>query len=197
MLRTPLTAAALALAGGLGVLAVNAAGPAGAQSEFTVTAEQLRINQRISQAGVRRVNQALTRLEAVETKVNAPVPVPAAAPPAPRVVAFSVSAERPRRLGEPIPAPVAPPPGELLYGPEPVGVDRVEWQGEGTAWIVLKGSPRKCTLSVTSTEGPSLHSANVGVIGTPANTVQVSTWSPDGTPRSYSFDFVAFCPPAS
>lgn len=43
MLRTTLAAAGLALAGGLGVLAVNAVEPVGAQSEFQVTAEQLRI----------------------------------------------------------------------------------------------------------------------------------------------------------
>lgn len=198
MPRPILAAAGLALACGLGVLAANAAEPAGAQSEVNVTAEQLRINQRISQAAVRRANEARRRLDVLEPKVGAPAAAPAPVPPQPpRAVTYSVSAVRPGRIGEPIVTPPKAPEGETTYGPEPVGIDRVEWKTEGTAWVVLKGSTRKCTLSVTPTEGPSFHAANVGVAGTPANTVQVSMWSPAGVPTNSSFDFVAFCPPAS
>lgn len=201
MLRTTLAAAGLALAGGLGVLAANAAEPAGAQSEFKVTAEQLRINQRISQAGVRRSNEALARLDAVEVKVNAPAPAAEPAPAAPQpplVATYSVSAQRPFRPGEAQPS--IPPllPGETTHGPEPVGIERVQWPAEGTAWVVLKGSPRKCTMSVTPTEGPSVLSAHRGLPpGAPPNAVQVNMSTPAGLPQNYSFDLVVFCPPPS
>jgi hypothetical protein len=74
MLRTALTATGLALAGGFATLAIGAAGPAGAQAEFSISLEQLKINQRISQAGVRRSNEALARLDMLEARVNAPAP---------------------------------------------------------------------------------------------------------------------------
>ena len=59
--RLPWAAAACGAALGLGgILAMDAATEsADAQGEFTVSAEQLQINQRISQAAVRRSNEAL------------------------------------------------------------------------------------------------------------------------------------------
>lgn len=47
------------------------------QEEFRVTAKQLKVNQRISQAAVRRANEALTRLDALPSlAAAAPAPQP-------------------------------------------------------------------------------------------------------------------------
>jgi hypothetical protein len=79
-------AAGLALAGGVGTaLLLQAATPARAQEEFPVTAAQLRINQRISQAGVRRSNDALKRVAALEAR---PDPSEGTADDAPSVLTF-------------------------------------------------------------------------------------------------------------
>jgi hypothetical protein len=67
LLRAALTAAALA--GGLATLALSA--PAGAQGSAQVTTQQLKINQRIAAAAVKRSNGALVRVEVLETRVRA------------------------------------------------------------------------------------------------------------------------------
>lgn len=71
MRRTGRWAAAIAagVVAGIGgaVLLDAATGPAGAQDAFTVTPAQLKVNQRISAAAVRRSNQALNYLAPVRT----------------------------------------------------------------------------------------------------------------------------------
>jgi hypothetical protein len=69
-------AASAALALGAGVLIGGAAGTPQAEAQnaasgFTLSVQQLVINQRISSAAVRRSNQALTRLDALEPRVTA------------------------------------------------------------------------------------------------------------------------------
>ena len=70
---------------GLGaVVAVQAwTGEASAQSGFTVSAEQLRINQRISQAAVNRSNEALNLLDPVRKWAPATPPLAGAPPRSP------------------------------------------------------------------------------------------------------------------
>lgn len=81
MHRSLVGAAGAALVAGLATLVLNVAQPAGAQEEFRLTAQQLKINQRIAQAAVRRANEALTRLDALPSPAaEAPPPKP---PPVP------------------------------------------------------------------------------------------------------------------
>lgn len=65
---------AVGVALGLGLVVAVEAGTedASAQSGFRVSAEQLRINQRISQAAVRRSNQALDLLDPITRQPNIP-----------------------------------------------------------------------------------------------------------------------------
>lgn len=72
MLRNWWADVAVGVAAGLAALAgVNAAtGEAQAQSGFTVSPGQLQINQKISQASVRRSNRALNYLAPVRTQAS-------------------------------------------------------------------------------------------------------------------------------
>jgi len=79
-------AVALALAAGFAVaIAMDwAAQPANAQaSAVKVTPQQLLINQRISQAGVRRANEALTRLDLIAATPPTPGPTGPTGPAGP------------------------------------------------------------------------------------------------------------------
>lgn len=87
----------LALAIGLDRAAEPAAGQAG-RSGVTVSAEQLRINQRISQAAVKRSNRANTRLDQLKPAATGPAgPVGPAGPAGPGAarIAFSAAAGAP------------------------------------------------------------------------------------------------------
>jgi hypothetical protein len=194
-----LAAAALALAGGLTTLTFSASAPANAQAEFTLSAEQLRINQRIAQAAVRRSNEALTRLDAL---VATPGPQGPAGPQgakgeaAPagvlRLVAFA-RVDRPRLPNEPLP----PMPAYAEGYVPPVtslGVTHTSWPQPGVAWVVVKEPLVDCAYSATIRGGED------GLIRTAAdlssalpNSVQVETSTPDGTPTSRSFDLLVFC----
>lgn len=75
-MRLPVIASAAALALGAGVLAGGAldtpsASAQGSASGVTLSAQQLLINQRISVAAVRRANEAILRLDALEPRVDA------------------------------------------------------------------------------------------------------------------------------
>lgn len=88
--RTAIGAAATAavLATGLTALAVGQTGAAGAKPGFTPTPEQLRINQKISSAAVRRANanrKAIEELKALPSQTPGAVgPTGAQGPPGPR-----------------------------------------------------------------------------------------------------------------
>ena len=87
----------LALAVGLD----RAAAPASGAAEIAVSAEQLRINQRIAQQGVRRSNRANARLDALRTAATGPAgpqgPAGPAGPGATRI-AFSAAVGTPPQV---------------------------------------------------------------------------------------------------
>jgi hypothetical protein len=87
----------LALAVGLDRAAEPAAGQGG-RSGITLSAEQLRINQRIGQAGVRRANRANSRIDKLRPAATGPAGPPGPAGPAgpgAARIAFSAAAGSP------------------------------------------------------------------------------------------------------
>jgi hypothetical protein len=75
-MKVPVVAAAAALALGAGLLIGGAAGTPQAEAQasptgFTLSVQQLVINQRISTTAIKRVNEALARLDSLEPRVAA------------------------------------------------------------------------------------------------------------------------------
>lgn len=82
--KLPVVACAAALALGVGIVVGGAtessqASAQGAAAHFSVTPSQMQINQRIGVAGVRRANEALTRLDAIEAVFSGLTPSAAGA----------------------------------------------------------------------------------------------------------------------
>jgi hypothetical protein len=187
MSRRLLAAAGLALAGGFGTaLVLQAATPAGAQEEFTVSAAQLRINQRISQAGVRRSNDALKRVAALEAR---PDPSKGTADDAPFVLTFFAPVS-----GTSAPQPAAP----AGSTPPAVGVVGTEFPETGLARVIFSRPVNACAFSATVVDEQSGQiSATSRSASAPGNrAVDVRTRASDGTPQPRSFHLMVFCPPS-
>jgi hypothetical protein len=194
----------LALVAGFGAVTAleGTAERANAQADFNVTAEQLRINQRIAQAGVRRSNEALARLDALEAKPGTPGPQGAPGPQGPPGPAgalplrFYAEVQRPPRLGDPMPI---YPPGYVEPEPRGVGLVRFQWPQEGVAWVTFNGPVAACVPSATlySLEDGEISAStfSTGALPSPG-TVEVRTRASDGTPASRSFNLLVFCPPS-
>jgi hypothetical protein len=131
---------ALGLAVAVGIdRAADPAAAQGGRSGFTISAEQLRINQRIGQQGVKRANRANSRLDRLTTGgVGPPGPAGAAGPPGPTGpgagrIAFSAAVGAPAQ-------------GVLdLAGVTITAACRAE-AGGGAALDVTFGSPQAGTL---------------------------------------------------
>ncbi len=185
MSRRLLAAAGLALAGGFGTaLLLQAATPAGAQEEFTVTAAQLRINQRISQAGVRRSNDALKRVEALEARSDGSAET---ADDAPLVLTFFA----------PISGTSAPQPSPAGSSPAAVGVTGTEFPETGLARVIFSRPVNTCAFSATVVDEQSgqISATSRGAAAPGNRAVDVRTRATDGTPQPRSFHLMVFCPP--
>ena len=184
MSRRLLAAAGLALAGGFGTaLLLQAATPAGAQEEFTVTAAQLRINQRISQAGVRRSNDALKRVEALEARAGSDE-TPEGPP---LVLTFFAPIS-----GTSTPQPAAP--GGST--PAAVGVVGTEFPETGLARVIFSRPVNTCAFGATvvDEQGGQISATSRSATAPGNRAVDVRTRASDGTPQPRSFHLTVFCP---
>jgi len=163
-------AAGVALGLGGLLVAEAATDEASAQARFTVSAEQLKINQRISQAAVRRSNESLTLLDPVR-KSGASDDAPGWGTTA--IANKAITAEKLAdavREGQPRWAVVAATTGALVRGKGATTAEKLATVGFYT--VTFDRDVSACSFQVTVAAGDTAETP-VGV---------VSAWSTPGTP---------------
>jgi hypothetical protein len=204
--RRPLGLALATLSVGLGLaLAMDrAAAPARAQSsEVDVTRTQLMINQRISQAAVRRANAAIERLDALAATPGPPGPQGPAGPAGVIGPGSVTTAGLAKEVKDKLPltyfAPVQrdgdlqpeelPVPGSF---PAASGVVASARATDGAYLVAFQRQVWDCARFATLVDAEPGMIAATG--GPTAAQIVVKTFAPDGTPADRGFHLVVTCP---